>query len=246
MRGRVRVGSLLFEGGSGWAEFDIERDGLTGWFDGVPADGERVRRPTSDGTYPSRAFRPGRTIVLNGHVWSHSFAEQEHSFDRLKSISETEPTRFVVDTDRGSRWADVVLEEGPEFTNVIAGRFADYRLQFYARDPLKYGETRSFAAGEGAYHYGNAPSFPVIEVRGVYASGYTVSAGGKSFVVSAALASGQVHSIDMRTGALSLNGSRVLGGVSSASTWAVQPGTVLTHTLTGPGTLTVKVSDAWR
>lgn len=243
---RARIDGLVFEGGSGSAEFSIEEDGLRGWFEGVSVRRDSTPRPSSHGDFPSRGYRGGRMITLRGDITSDGPQKQEHLFGRLTGLlGDGQTGRLVVDNAGESKWADVQLDDAPEITQVIYGKHATYRLQLWAVDPLRYGETREFGSGVSAHHYGNAPSFPTLEVTGVYPAGYTVTAGDKSYVVSQALAGGQTHRIEMRTGALYRNGVRQIGGVSSASLWSVQPGQGLVHSLSGSGSLTVKVTDAW-
>ena len=243
---RVRIGGLLFEGDEGDCDFTIFKDGLRGWFDGVSVRRDSAPRPSAHGEFPARGYRGGRLITMEGRVHSSSPEKQEHLFSRLTGLlGDGQTGRLVVDNAGSSKWADVQLDDAPEITQEMYGQFARYRLQLWAVDPLRYGETREFGSGVAAHHYGNAPSFPTLEVTGVYPSGYTVAAGGKSYVVSQALAGGQTHRIEMRTGALYRNGVRQIGGVSSASLWSVQPGQGLVHSLSGSGSLTVKVTDAW-
>lgn len=243
---RVRIGGLLFEGDEGETEFSIFQDGLRGWFDGVSVRRDSTPRPSAHGEFPSRGYRGGRLVTLEGRVYSSSPQEQEHLFSRLTGLlGDGQTGRLVVDNAGDSKWADVQLDDAPEITQETYGELARYRLQLWAVDPLRYGETRSFGAGAAAHHYGNAPSFPTLEVTGVYPSGYTITAGAKSYVVSQALAAGQMHRIEMKTGALFRNDVRQIGGVSAASLWSVSPGEGLVHSLSGGGSLTVKVTDAW-
>ena len=197
---RVRLEGLTFVGGEGRAELDIERAGITGWFGGSSVRSEKLDRPDAHGTFPSRVRRGGRLIVLNGHVWSSSPSEQEHLFDRLTGLlGEGEIGRLHVDTESGTKWADVQLDDEVEITQQVYGKFADYRIQLWARDPLRYGDTRFTGGGVAAVNYGNANAFPVITVSGS-AANYTVNAAGKSFVVSKAITPGQSHVIEMKTG----------------------------------------------
>lgn len=242
---RVRLGGLTFDGAEKDVEFSVFRDGLRGWFESVSVRRESIPRPSAHGEFPARGYRGGRMITLTGRIFSNSPADQEHKFDRLNGLlGDGQTGRLVVDNAGSSRWADVQLDGEPEITQRMYGEFADYRLQLWAIDPLKYGETRTFGPG-AAYHYGNAPSFPTFTVTGTYPSGYTISAGGESFVVSQALVAGQTHRIEMKTGALFRNNVRQISGVSSASRWAVDPGKALSHSLSGSGSLAVKVTDAW-
>lgn len=185
-------------------------------------------------------------ITLRGDISSNHPEEQENLFERLTGLlGDGQTERMFVDNAGDTKWADVQLDDAPEITQQVYGKLATYRLQLWAVDPLRYGEERTFTAGMLAYHLGNAPSFPTFEVTGALPSGYTITAAGKSFVVSQPLAAGQTHRIEMKSGALFRNGVRQIGGVSSASLWAVRPSERLAHSVSNGGYLSVVLPDAW-
>jgi hypothetical protein len=81
------------------------------------------------------------------------------------------------------------------------------------------------------------------------ASGYTIEGpDGAEFSVTQAVTTGHPHTIDMRTGLLSVDGAVVYGQVSSGDTWEIPAGSAVSMTLVpvaGSGTLTATVRDTF-
>lgn len=238
---------LRFDGGDSIEpELSIDRDGLTGWLKGgVGTRYESVPRSNADGDHDLPVHRTGRRVTLTGLARTDSPSKQDHLIRRITGLMNLRSRqRFVVASAFDTTWADLKVESA-ECDPLVYGQIARYRIELWSDDPLIFGETHGFAGGEGAFHYGNADAVPVLEVTGVYAAGYTVSAAGKSFVVTQALAAGQTHRIDLATGWLYRNGVLQSGVVGQADTWTIQPGETVTHSLTGSGTLTVSVRDTF-
>lgn len=242
---QARIGGLTFEGGAGTATYDIAPDGLRGWFEGVDVRSERYPRPSSHGFFPGEVLRGGRTITLRGKIHSRGSADQEHALARLTGLlGDGQIGRFTVQTPSGSTWADVQLDDVPEVTMQVYGQTAEYRLQLWAPDPIRYGEKHAFASGAEVHHRGNARSFPVVKVVGPRPA-YTISAGGKSFSVSQALTAGQAHEVHLKTGAVYRNGVRQMNVVAAATRWSVAPGQSLVHTISGSGPASIELLDAF-
>lgn len=242
---QARLDGLVFEGGDGPAVYDIATDGLRGWFEGVDVRSERHPRPSSNGFFPSEVLRGGRTITLKGLVHSRGDVDQERALARLTGLLANGQTgRLTVQTPNGETWADVELDDKPEITMLMYGQTAEYRLQFWAPDPMRYGKTNVFEPGDAVSHRGNAPSFPVIKVVGPRPA-YTISAGGKDFAVSQALTAGQTHEVFLKTGTVLRNGIKQLGVTTAPVRWSVAAGQRLLHTISGSGPASIELPDTF-
>lgn len=245
---RVRVGHLVFEGLTSDGLL-IGPDGFSGWDSGTDSKGQSVPRDDSDGDYDLPVYRQSRIVSISGQGLADSDAQLVHMGAQLTGLgSSGQLVRLIVDHHGSTTWADARVVSQTQWDERGGHRVADFQIQFKCADPRKFGETRTFASGEAAFHYGNFPATPQITVSGSRPSGYTVNGpDGKRFVVTRALTAGNPHSIDMNTGLLRVNGVLVFGGVTVAETWAIPAGRQVIHTLTGSGSgdLSVKVADTY-
>lgn len=227
----------------------VKPQGFQGW-DGLPAGRrETLARAVSHGEHDVPVRLPARVITIDGHA----IADSEFDLGRLcKQVTGWGATgdRFalVVEHQREMRFANVrsILREAPD-RGVRDGRtfIADFQVQFVAADPRKYGETRSHpetgtATTIDAFHYGNFPAHPVIEIPSAPSS-YTVTSPGGTFTVTGATAGG-THQIDMRTGRVTRDGVW-MPGVGGGPLWAVPDGEAWTHTLSVPGRVLMTDTD---
>lgn len=243
---RVRVGALTFEGYATKGLL-ISPDGFSGWDSGTDSKGQTFSREDSHGDYDLPVYRQSRIVSISGQALADSDAELVHLGSRLTGLgSSGDVVRLVVDHHGSTTWADARVVSQTQWDERGGHAVADYQIQFKCADPRKFAETRAFASGEPAFHYGNFPATPQLTISGTSSSGYTVNGpNGKRVVVTRALVAGSPHTYDMDTGLLRVNGVLVYGGVSVADTWSIPGGTRVTHTLSGPGTLSVKVTDAY-
>lgn len=245
---RVRAGEIVFEEFTRDG-FGIGRKGFTGWDSGTDSKGQSESREGADGDYDLPVFRESRIVALSGTCVARSNAELIHRASQLTGLgSSGQLVRLVVEQGSRVNWADARVVSQTQWDERTGHKAADFQIQFKCADPRKFGETRTFASGEAAFHYGNFPATPQITVSGSRPSGYTVNGpDGKRFVVTRALTAGNPHSIDMDTGLLRVNGVLVFGGVTVADTWAIPAGRQVIHTVTGSGSgdLSVKVADTY-
>lgn len=251
----VTIGGLTFEEAPRdvTRAFVIEPHGLTGWFEGVEVRRDESSRPTARGSFDEPGYSAARVPAIRGTILAGSPVELDLMRAQLTGLLADGGTgRVVVAGVSGTTWADVRLAAKPSVDESTDAIEADYQIQFWAADPCRYGGTNtvSSATGANAFHYGNVAAIPVIEVTAVASmpSGYTVSAGGKSFVVAQALTAGQTHRIDMETGWVYRDGALQTGAVGAAELWTVPPGQRLLHTLTpvsGSGLMTVTTIDTY-
>lgn len=251
---RVSVGGIEFEGDPFDRDraFMISPDGWSGWDDGTAVRREDTPRPAQHGSFPVPGVRDARVITISGWILASSSSDLIHMRDQLLSIlADGGAGRMVVVQPDRTTWADVMLTDMP--TVKVRGTSeleATFTIQFWAPDPRKYGETNRFFNGEPMFHYGNFPAAPMLGVTATSAmAGYTIHGpDSKQYVVTQSLPAGQTHTIDMRTGQLSLNGALQLGAVSRADTWSIPPGRQVLHTLTpvsGSGSLSGTVPDTF-
>jgi hypothetical protein len=250
----VRIGDLVFRGGEGSEGFFLGEKGLKGWFGGVDARGDSESRASGDGDFDIPSFLAPRVITLEGLCHSGSEKQQERHNDQLSGLFGSGVVQRVhVESTKGTTWADGKLSLGtsPVFEPILWGSVAEYALSVKFNRPQKYGNENDTetATQVVAYHYGNFKAAPVITVSGSMPSGYTINGpDGKKFTVTRAVTSGNPHTIDMRTGYLSVGGSVVMGSVTRADLWAVPRGTSVTQWLSpvsGSGTIQVRTLDTY-
>lgn len=244
---RVRLGGLEFIGEAGEATFTIERDGIRGHgLGGADMRVETVERPSAHGAFALPGFLSGRAIRWGGLVLTRSREEQEHALLRLSGLlAGGGLSRMVIDGP-STMWVDVqrMSPEAPRVLN--PGRVASYRFEVFAPDPRMFGETREFAGGETAVHYGNFEARPVLVVSGASASGYTITGpDGRQVVVTKALVSGQPHTIDTAKGGLYVGGVRQLRAIATYQPWTVGPGAGAVASVNNGATLVQKVTDTY-
>lgn len=224
-------------------------DGFEGWEDGG-GDSRRdsVDRPAQHGEFDLPVSLGSRVITVDGYALAASAIELGHLRNAVMGVCAAGGrARLTIDHQEQTLWAHVRRGAKPTFKDagirhgVHRGRFM---LSMLAADPRKYGETREFAAGVAAVHYGNFPATPVHEVTGT-GSGYTITGpAGRAFTVSSGPGSG-VDRIDMASGRVYRNGALLLGAVSRADLWTIPPGAPgVTHAISA-GTLTTTVTDTF-
>lgn len=243
----VSIGSWFASGGHGSDGFFIaELSGVQGGGVGVKAD--RVARPLAHGDYDVPVFREARVVSLEGICLTGSAERQDFLGRQLLSVlGDGSSGRVVFRMPGGAMWGDARLADSPEFEPTLWGQHASWLLQLRFANPRLFGESRTFASGAPAYHFGNFTASPVFTVSGDMPSGYTIAGAGRTFTTSKPLVSGTPHVVDMSTGYLTIGGVVQTGVVSSGDTWGVPAGSSVVNTLSGSGTgtLSVRVVDTF-
>lgn len=250
---RARINNIVFEGSPADIDraFVIDPDGWSGWDEGPSVRRDEVLRQTAHGAHDLQGFLTPRLVSISGWILAPTPGELEQMRLRLTGLlADGGSGRLVVDSPRGQTWADVRL--AGQTTVKVRGKSeteAAFQIQFWAADPRRYGESRTFGPGTSveAYHYGNFPAHPILEVTGTM-SGYTVRQGSRDLVVGLAITSGQTHRINLRTGRLTINGALQVGAVTEPQSWAISPGATWTHQLipaSGSGSLKVIPTDTF-
>lgn len=247
----VSLAGVRFDGAfQARSGFVIAPDGFTGWSESPSATQNGGDRPNSHGSFDVPMYRRSRVIGLSGHVLADGPYELEDMRDTLTGLlSDGEREPLYVQTVAGVRWANVrvVTARAVELDK----RTASFTVQMVAADPRRYGDMNKFGPDTGfqVFHHGNTPAIPIIRVTGSMPSGYKITGpGGREYVVSQALSSGQTHEIRMRTGWLYRNGALQRSAVSRMQTWAIPRGQAVSMSLvpvSGTGQMTVLLPDTW-
>lgn len=213
------------------------------WFGGLTVRREEVGRSNAAGAFDLPGFMPQRVIPVSGELLASSPEYLERMKLQLLGIGDDGVSHRGVYTDAGvTTWRDMSVAVQASF-GPGDETSCPFEMSFWAADPFAYGETRTFASSEQAYHYGSTVSWPTVTVTGA-GSGYTVSSQGRSFQVTTALPSGQKDVIDMATGRVMRQGSLLVGGVGSARVWSIPKGAPTTWSVTG-ATATLAVTDTF-
>jgi len=246
------VGKVPFYGyASGAFGFYIEPDGFKGWDGGVDIRDEDEEIPQRPGSFDLPVFPKRRLPVIQGFCRAES-PERIGWYGRQLTGLAADGGRVRITVEKGGvrRWADARLVGSSDFDQIRNTRFARYQLQLRCANPRKFGETRRFASGVPAFHRGNFRASPVITVTPTGSgmpNGYSINGpSGRKYTVSAGLATGHVHVIDMATGLIAVDGVVTAGIVTQPDTWSILPAQQVAMTLvpvSGSGVLSAAVVD---
>jgi hypothetical protein len=254
----VRIGKVVFYGGAppkGVGHL-IDPDGFgSGWTSGTDVRRDEAVIPQGHGSFDVPGFLSSRVVPISGVTLADSPERLKWLGMQLTGLlADGSLGRIQVKQAGSTEWAPCRLAGKTQFqVNGATETDATFQIQVWCPSPLRFGETRHFAGGVAAYHYGNFAAAPVIYVRATstMSGGYTLNGpAGKKYIVSASLAAGHLHTIDMSTGLLYVDGAdnATFGVVAQGDTWAVPPGQSVAVTLTagsGAGTLDVAVTDTY-
>ena len=229
--------------------FYVKKGGLKG-FDDMPA-GRRdaISREMQHGEFDLPVFRGPRVPSLEGIAVAASgfelakFGSLITGCDADGSGIEVFKTHLGQTLRMRARVVEAAFSDRGSAGNRLLG---DFSLHMVCADPRKYGENRSYAGGSvSAFHYGNFPASPVVEVVGPRTGPYTISGpGGRQFTVTQSLAAGQTHRINFRTGQVFRNGAVQSGAIGRSDLWTIPPGAQVAMSISS-GSMTVTVSDTY-
>ena len=230
----------------------LEVDEIDGWFNAPAIKQKEDARVNADGDVPAPVYYESRYITISGALASKTPQDRWICSDMIQSLLNGEEKKLVIEVDGVARWAMVQPNGQPEI-DVVAHRLVNYQLSLKATDPYKYGGPQSFSAAVGStvdvFHRGTVPAWPIITVTGSLPGGYELILGGHTVQVTKSLATGSTHTLDMRTGILRENGSRVYGSIGIAEYFTVAPGDrqpfYSVPSTTGSGTATVRLNDTY-
>ena len=247
----ITLDGLHFYGdGRRKAMFTVEPDALQGWFDAASPRVDSQERPQGDGGFIEPMFRGVRQPAWHGLIHTAHPREQRTAIENLAGMCSGRGLyTMTVQHEQAVTTAEVQLFRTPETTILRYGRLARYTAAVFAPDPFRYGQTHVFAGSSvNPWHDGTTDAIPEITVTGSRPDGYTLAYRGRQFIVAAALASGESHTVDMRTGWVHTASGAVLPrAVSRAELFAIPKGrTGPALTISGgTGSMTVRVRDTY-
>lgn len=240
----IHVDRAVIRGGSNFTGEEgifAGEAGLQGW-EGIPSRRrEQVARAVEHGEHDSPVYLGSRTVTIDGWIVASSEGKLRSYSQIVTGIGAFGDRVMVSIRHQGENLHGLARVVSAEVTDSgYRGRqaHASFQLQFVFADPRKYGDVlRAPESGSAntavAFHYGNFPAHPVIEVASAPASWSVSSPGGTLQVVSTA---GGTHRFDMRTGRLTRNGVDVTDSSTiTGDMWAVPVGARWTHTFSGTG-----------
>lgn len=242
----MRYGGFEFNGfvrdrGQPLDGFYIGEEGVTGWMDGV-----QMRTPSEASTDGIGDFLlPGelanRAVSWSGLCFAQSedaLAEWGEGFAAIAADGDAH--RLQGDELGRQRWAMAQRSGAPTFRSArrpTRNLRARYEISLNCPDPRKYASVDrallEYSTGPVLVNIrGTYLSTPVFSVRAVSSmSGYTLSVGAAEFRVSAPLAAGQTHVIDMADELVLSGGVAVLGAKAGGEPLYIRPRTPTTVSL---------------
>ncbi len=250
---RVDVGGITFHGVhadmTSGPHFVIQE--MSGWDESPDMRRDTEDRPLQHGAFDAPGYLGARTISISGVILGQSPTDLQRAVRRLNGLlADGGSAVMTVHDALGSLWARVRRASAPAVkVHGEDAAVADYQVQFWAPDPRRYGRAREFAGGDAPFHQGTLPAIPEVLVTGTFPQGYTIGYGPRAFIVTAPLAAGQTHRIDMRTGWVYRGSTQLVGAVAAAEVLRIPPGmpdepVTLTGT-NGSGSLTLRVADTF-
>lgn len=246
----VWFGGIRFRGYGDRDDFGfwIGTDGWEGW-DTPPAQrAEIIARANAHGAFDSPQYFDAREVTQRGAFRARSSAGLSRMATRLAGVLDGSERKITVAMGGVTQWAKFrrgLVDPQIKLYSDGALHMAEYEIVHKMRDPRKYGAAALFSgASVQAFHHGNFPAAPVLEVAGPVAAPYTIASQGRRFTVTQALSAGQSHRIDMATGWVYRNGTLQTGVVAWAEAFTIPPGLPVT-VVTGPPSMTVHVTDTF-
>jgi hypothetical protein len=230
-------------------------DGFTGWTGGPSMRRDVVQRVLAAGDFDAPGNLDSRTATFSGVCVTPSAGETDALGDRLTGLlADGRSGQVTVQATSKSQYGQARRAGETQFD--VRGRtprIADWQLQLWFPDPRKFGEFRLFPASAGATvgvsHRGNFGASPVVDIAGAMPGGYTLfGPAGKTYAVTAPVTASAPHQIDLHTGLLRIAGATRYGVTTSADTWVIPPGQVVSHRLvpaSGTGSFVVGVPDTY-
>jgi len=222
-----------------------------GWFDSPEPKRDTVSVVNGDGNVWSPVYFESRLMTFEGRVTSKDHDYLHEAGNRVSALPGRGDKKLVVRGHGPTQWA-MVDPRGKVSVSFPTETRMEFQIPLEAVDPFKYGESRSFSAAVGSpvdvFHRGTVPAWPVVTVTGSLPEGYELTLGGQLVEVTKGLASGSTHTIDMRTGILRENGSRVYGSIGIAEYFTVKHGSrqsFYSVAASGSGTATVRFNDTY-
>lgn len=191
-----------------------------------------------------------RVITLTGFLYSPDLRELGSMIRRVDGILADPESRGPFMWSEFGEWFYATVRRGRGSRTIRRGSTgrADFTLvlraasqRYYGLDPVPFGPASSVVA----FHRGNYPAQPMIQIPGPH-TGFTITGpGGLEYTTTQDAGAGQVHEVNMRTGQLFLDGAAQTQAVTSADVWTIPAGARVPMSITGAPSMTVRVPDTY-
>lgn len=199
---------------------------LEGWDESPPEKTGSADVVNGHGTVSAPVYYGQRTVLVKGRLSAGGPELAVDAKRRLSALLQGPGSLVVVSSDGVALTA--VARRGRITPGSVSGRWLTFEMELKFDDPFRYGSQRVFqgAAGDafGVFQRGYSPAWPVLTVTGNFPGGYEVTLNGRTVSVNKPLASGSTHTLDMRTGILRQNGTRIYGAIDMAEYFTINPG----------------------
>lgn len=221
----------------------VAAGGFVGVDDGVDVRREAIPRPGERGEFDLSVLSGARVVSLDLIALAESVAGLRAQRARLKRIGQG-GGRFTVVFGHLDQFLSGTARRGGQTLFKDSGIHetgllrATAFVQWVFPDPLLFDgmESTARATAVDAFHWGDAPVAPFVDVYGPFPGGYTITAAGLgSLTVTTALGAGQVETVDIGASRVYRGGVRQMRAISVPGRWEIPAGRVVPHTITGPG-----------
>lgn len=245
---QVMIGPQILHGADRFGEWVTE--GIEGWDEAPAARSEESARVNSHGDFPAPAYYAARTPTIDGILFAKNRGQGLEAIKALNQAAQPGLDLLSI-TDYGkTQWARSRFA-GLDYTWVKPSVLR-WQLRLNCPDPYKYGSevSKPTASGVplGLSHRGNAPAWPVVKAEGSSPGGYEMSLNGRLVQVVVPLVSGKPHVINMRTGAITVDGVRTYGAYGFCELFSVEPGLAQNFyplAIGGSATFTASFNDTY-
>lgn len=229
--------------------FYVKDGGFRGW-EGQP-DGRRDSAdiPGAHGEFDLPVTRGPRVVTIDGYAFArtdYDLAGMGNLVTGVGADGELVPITVYQNAKQLHASGRMISVEFTSSGRDEGVRRAEFRMELLFPDPRKYGDVTTSREGEAAINRGNFPAIPIVRATRVSGSGgYTVTAGSGQAVVTASLAVGASHRIDLRTGGVYAGSTRLVGALGSLRPWAVPAAGTLVHSASAGIRLDVDTADTY-
>ncbi|GGJ74373.1 hypothetical protein [Glutamicibacter ardleyensis] len=231
----------------------FEVDDIDGWWKAPSRKTRDESRPNADGDFDSVDHFESRFVTIKGAFAAKSPGDRWAGADILSSLLSGGSEIMTVRADGQAQWARVKLVDNSDM-DWTAYKLLEYSIQVKAVDPRKFGGAEVFTAtaggsSVGVFQRGTYPATPILTISGTMPGGYRITKGGKTVSVTAPLTASQIHTLDLSTGILRIDGAVATGGLNDYQWNTIAPGlaqnVALAPLTTGTGALAIEVTDTY-
>lgn len=228
----LRSGRLNIKDGRGPRESGLffGRNGFAGWDSGAIMRTPTTKRPNQHGDFDTNGTLSGRLWPLRGVC----FYKTPYEFNRFRDMvigHGVAGGRFAVTVTRNGRslraMARLANGQQSTFEEVGTKGYAEWSMDWWFPDPLKYGELFEITPGSSVTveNEGNFPATAKYRITGSAPGGYTITGpNDEQVVINRPLSAGAPHLFDMARMQLYVDGTPVDDGVTRSEVFLLRPG----------------------